>query len=108
MNNKVSSKKLFIGLGEVARDIIKHQQTLYVLSTEKQNSQFVNRVYQFDSGNSRLNKIIEFTSTAFARSFERYQHYFYFGLGSDINDKENWSIDELSPDTGKILRIRVN
>ena len=49
--------------------------------------------------------LFQFSLFTFARSFEEMNGDFYFGLGSEIRSSKKWSIDEISPDTGKIIKV---
>jgi len=50
-------------------------------------------------------EIFNFNQTTFARSFEYIDGDYYFGLGTEIDDPDNWSQKELSTYTGEILRL---
>ena len=51
-------------------------------------------------------EVLHFRAPTFARSFEVLDGDFYFGLGCEVADPDNWKAEELHPDTGEILRIR--
>ena len=51
-------------------------------------------------------EVLRFRAPTFARSFELLDGDFYFGLGCEIADPYNWTVEELHADTGEILRIR--
>jgi hypothetical protein len=52
-------------------------------------------------------EVLHFTALTFARAFEILNGDFYFGLGCDLKSRSEWSSKELSPDTGRLLRVRV-
>ncbi len=51
-------------------------------------------------------EVLHFTASTFARAFEILNGDFYFGLGCDVKSRSEWSSKELSPDTGRLLRVR--
>ncbi|WP_190275774.1 hypothetical protein [Thiorhodovibrio frisius] len=51
-------------------------------------------------------RILVFDYPTFARSFEEMNGDFYFGMGMEIVDENNWRRDELQAETGRILRVQ--
>ena len=51
-------------------------------------------------------EVLQFSAPTFARSFEILNDDFYFGLGSEVGNPEQWRQEELNPETGQIIRIR--
>ena len=63
-------------------------------------------VLKFKEGNfSRYEEIISFSYKTFARSFEKVNNCFYFGMGSEIEDSDSWNQTELKKETGEILKV---
>ncbi|UCG59968.1 MAG: hypothetical protein JSU70_10690, partial [Phycisphaerales bacterium] len=52
-------------------------------------------------------EVLHFSSPTFARSFEKLDGDFYFGLGCEVEDPRNWEDEELHPATGNILRVKA-
>ncbi len=51
-------------------------------------------------------KIVQFSSPTFARSFEVINKQFYFSLGSYIENPLSWKQEELDSRAGEMLRIK--
>lgn len=52
-------------------------------------------------------EVLHFSSPTFARSFEKLDGDFYFGLGCEVENPREWKDEELHPATGDILRVRA-
>lgn len=91
----------------VPRDILVRKGSILVLADRATSSGFVIKVFSLDaSARSGFSAILEFSHAGFARSFEESGGSFYFGMGSEIADPENWSQTELAEHTGDILRYK--
>lgn len=88
-------------------DLLLNGGYLYVLTSIKHGGDVKVRVLRSPVNNlANLSEVLEFTAKTFARSFEILGNDFYFGLGSEIENPEQWRQEELNPETGQILRIR--
>ncbi len=96
-------EKIALQKDYIPRDILIRDEKVYILVTKKIDDKFENIVLQYE--NNSLEKLINFEYNSFARSFEEYKNCFYFGIGSEINNPIKWSVDELSPSSGDILRV---
>ena len=106
--NRLAVKKINLGKGVIARDIIKRQNTLYVLATHKEQQGVNNMIFQAKPSNLRhWQKIISFHYPTFARSFELLKGYFYFGMGMDLNVPDEWKKSEMIKQTGDIVRLKT-
>ena len=91
----------------VPRDILVRDGSILVLADRATSGGFVIKVYGLDvSTLPDFSTVLEFTHAGFARSFEESRDSFYFGMGSEIADPENWSQTELAEHTGDILRYK--
>lgn len=105
VNNKLEIKKIEIRKEFVPRDILVREKNIYILVTKKEQSKNNISVLKFNNNNFLTYKeIISFSYSSFARSFEEFEGCFYFGMGSDIKSSKNWSIKELKPQTGDIVK----
>lgn len=105
--NAVTVRRINLPLAYTPRDFLIRGDTLYLLCTENINNGYLQKVIKtsiHDLNNYQV--VFHFSTSAFVRSFEEIDGDFYFGLGCDINNPRKWSHEEISPDTGKILRIR--
>ena len=92
-----SARALPLPGGALARDLVVHDNVLYVLASTQPTSRST-RVHVF--GTRDLQSFAEvcfFDAETFARSFETLNGDFYFGLGCDP--------DLLQPQTGRILKV---
>lgn len=85
-------------------DLLIHEERVYLLVELLEGDNRTTLVLVSDRL-QRFHEVLRFTSNAFARSFAIMDGEFYFGLGSEIRDPENWTQGELHEDTGKILRV---
>lgn len=85
-------------------DILKKENMLYLLAhdaSKKEVKVFFTKNDDFDS----FKEFFSFKSETFARSFELFEDKFYFSLGGEFKDTKNFSYDEISEETGKILQF---
>ncbi|RXK05097.1 hypothetical protein [Halarcobacter bivalviorum] len=96
--NKIELKK-----DEIPRDIIVRENKVYLLVSNKDK----NIIYtlEFKNDNYKTSKILSFSYKTFARSFEKYDNCFYFGMGSEIKNPKKWDLKELKIETGDILKV---
>jgi len=88
------------------RDMLVRKNKVYVLATCSVGKLVNNKVFMLDEKINNQQEILGFKSNTFARSFEYLEGYFYFGLGTDVKDRKNWDINELSDWAGIILKVR--
>jgi len=88
------------------RDIIVRGNTIYLLCSKEEEQEFRNIVLEANLHNpAQAKELFHFMSSAFARSFEEISGDFYFGLGYNVKSQRKWSVEEINPDTGRLLRI---
>jgi hypothetical protein len=66
------------------------------------NKVFISRVDDLE----HWYELVSFQYSTFARSFEFQNGDFYFGMGTEIEDPDNWSENELKEASGDILRLK--
>jgi hypothetical protein len=86
-------------------DLIVRDGRLYVLLGSPVDDGHLVRVLASDDLED-WTELLRFHASTFARSFEYLDGYWYFGLGCEVADPENWTVEELHPDTGVILGVR--
>jgi hypothetical protein len=88
-------------------DLLLNDNYLYILTAKQYGSSFVIRVFRSPASDlAACSEVFRFTGKTFARSFEMLDGDFYFGLGGEIENPKRWRQEELSPETGQILRLR--
>jgi hypothetical protein len=98
--NSIGDNSRIILPNEVALpiDMLARDQTLYVLAYHKgSSSQYKNYVYS-TTDLVHYNEVFRFTYNSFARSFEEYEGYFYFGIGCNTAP--------LPPEAGQVLKSK--
>jgi len=88
-----------------AWDLLCDGDTLYVLLDSPDAGGTTVRVTASTDG-VQWAEILHFRSKAFARSFALLEGDFYFGLGCEVSDPEKWTMEEVLPETGQILRVK--
>ncbi len=92
-----SARALPLPGGALARDLLVHDDVLYVLGSTQPSSRST-RVHVFATRDlTTFSELCFFDAGTFARSFEMLDGDFYFGLGCDP--------ELLHPDTGQILKV---
>ncbi len=95
-----------IGLEGNPRDILVRGRSILVLTDKDTEDGSLISVFRYDpNGTGEITSLLEFGYPGFARSFEEAKGSFYFGMGSEIPDPNNWSSDDLGAFTGDILKI---
>ncbi len=85
--------------GEIVRDVIAGEDgNLYVLTNVEQDPHHYTVVVHGTTDLSHWREVVRFKSDTFARSFERLNNDFYFGLGGDATAP--------SASVGNILRVK--
>lgn len=101
----VSIRPVPLEPGARAWDLLCGANILYVLSDRPDGEGTDVRVSATTDG-VHWAEILHFRSKAFARSFALLDGDFYFGLGCEVTDPQRWSLAELLPETGQILRVK--
>ena len=104
-NNNILSTKIDIDPRIKATDIIIRGDIFYILGYQKQGKRFLNSVIKVSLNSLTPKTIIQFKYPALVRSFEEINGDFYFGIGSDIKNARKWKQKEISPHTGRILKL---
>jgi hypothetical protein len=90
------------------RDLVYSEDALYLLATTSTEENYLITVYKIDTpGENEAEPLFYFSYNTFARSFEKQKNKFYFGMGCEINDPNNWDLSELNPGTGDILKVEL-
>ena len=92
-------KEIKLPGGALGEDVLIINNKLYVLANKKKRGdRFIVYVYKTDRIGNKIKwqKVLQFTSSNQARSFEYLDDKFYFGLGQDYGDRINRSGDILS------------
>ena len=104
VGKNIDVKKVTLSNQYKVWDILKKESTLYLLAydeTKKEVKVFFTKNGNFES----FKEYFSFKSETFARSFELFEDKFYFSLGGEFKDSKNFSYDEISEDTGKVLQF---
>jgi len=86
-------------------DIVVKNENIYILCYSAFKEEISVHHAKTDNVTS-FKKIVHFSSTTFARSFEVIDDDFYFGLGCKVGDTSKWDVAELDDSCGDILRIK--
>lgn len=105
--NKFNAKRIELKDGYTPRDIIKREETLYILASKKSGESVNIQVLACGIHDvTNLNVLFSFNYNSFARSFELLDGSFYFGIGSDVDEGDVWKMEDIKKETGNILRYR--
>ena len=88
-------------------DLFARDGKIYVLASldKGEGSEVTNVIYESNDA-VRWRELARFTSPTFARSFETIDGAWYVALGCKLeNPRGKWSHGDISPDTGRLLRI---
>ena len=103
--NKVKIQRINLPKYYRPWDIIVRNTDVYILCYSLLKSR-VSVMHAKTNTLEEWRELLYFKSKSFARSFELLDGDFYFGIGSEVDSYKNWMQDELSPDTGNILRVK--
>ena len=101
IDKNLNISKVKLNKNVIPRDIIIRGENIFLLASKKNNV----IVYRITSKSLSVSHHLSFEYPTFARSFEEFEGCFYFGMGSDIKRAKNWSIEELKPQTGDIIKV---
>jgi len=88
-------------------DIIVQDGSAYLLlQDESKDKDCIIRVWT-SKNLQNWSELFHFKYNTFARSFELLDGDFYFGMGCEVKDAAKWSQDELKPESGNIIRIKL-
>lgn len=104
--NNIIVKKVKIPKYYIPRDILVRDDKFYLLISKKNKADTTIKVLIY-SINDLVNhqEVVFFNYDTFARSFEKVNNKFYFGMGSDLKNKKTWQQYELIESTGNILVV---
>lgn len=105
IKNNLKAKKIDLN-GFIPNDIIKRDNKIFVLASKKNSLNTKNAVFVMDVANLKPKELFFFTNNTFARSFELFGGKFYFGMGSDVDEGDNWKISDIKKETGNILAYK--
>ncbi|MGD8778395.1 MAG: hypothetical protein PVH88_05480 [Ignavibacteria bacterium] len=91
--------------GYLPWDIIHRSDMTYVLLNKKINEEKYTTMVYASNDLERWERVLEFNYTTFSRSFETMNNEYYFGLGCEIQNPQEWSEKELRKETGTILKV---
>lgn len=107
-NDQLEIEKISLPKGYLPRDILVRDTHFYLLASKaKGKNRYDNRVLRIPAARqeaARTTEVQQFDYSGFARSFEQANNCFYFGIGGEVENPDNWSPDEISPATGEIIR----
>lgn len=106
-NNKIAAKKIRLKEGYIPRDIIKRGGIIYLLTSKTTLKNTHIEVLEFGTKNlTTYKELFSFNYPTFARSFELLEGVFYFGMGCDVDEGDNWKISDIKKETGDIIAYR--
>jgi len=106
VKNQLKAKRIALAEGLIPRDIIQSEGHFWLLASKQNAKGYINYILTTDMNNlSEWREYFSFEYKGFARSFEKVQQDFYFGMGSDIASPKNWQQQELLVETGDILKL---
>ncbi len=108
-NSSLESQKITLENGYIPRDILVDDEFIYLLVSVDLNDTTTIKVLKSDKNNIAFEDMLSFSYATFARSFEKLDDYFYFGMGSDLanpTDPDDSENDNLATQTGDILKMR--
>ncbi len=92
----------------IPRDIIKRNDTIYLLVSKENRYDTSMKVLKLNTHDLRKKELVlTFDYPTFARSFELIEDTFYFGMGSDVDEGDDWNILDIKRETGDILKYKV-
>ncbi|DAB28311.1 MAG: hypothetical protein A2513_08825 [Sulfurimonas sp. RIFOXYD12_FULL_33_39] len=106
-NGNLYSKRVKLKDGYIPRDIIKRDDTIYVLSSKsvKENTEI--EVLEFKTDDlTKYKKLFSFEYPTFARSFELLDGAFYFGMGCDVDEGDIWKMSDIKKESGDLVVYR--
>ncbi len=106
--SNVKVKAITLPEDATPRDILIEGKDIYILASAKDIYAQPVTNYVFHANTSApetFTRYIQFQAGSFARAFELYQNTFYFGLGTEIADPEDWKLTELNDHAGEILKL---
>lgn len=104
-HNKFQSKRVKLDPNFIPRDILLHDDKVNLLVEDKQKNGTIIRVLESSVENLlEWKELFYFKYPTFARSFERVDNTFYFGMGCDI-DPQHWNVGQMPTQTGDIIKI---
>ncbi len=106
-NDKLNVKSIKLPDNYRPWDMITYKDNVYLLIEDRYKNE--TKVKVLKSSNSDLinwEKIVQFSSPTFARSFEIINKQIYFSLGSYLQNPLAWKQNELNNRTGEIIRIK--
>lgn len=100
-------EQVLLPAGETPWDLLRHEGYLYVLTGKRDGGAMRVKVLRAPVQDlANLREVLHFNAATFARSFEILGNDFYFGLGCEVENPKQWRQEELSPETGQILRVK--
>lgn len=106
-NGNLYSKKIKLKVGYTPRDIIKTDDTIYVLVSKEIQKHTNIGVLKFNI--DKLDDYVElftFDYPTFARSFELLDGSFYFGMGCDVDEGDVWKMSDIKKESGDLVVYR--
>ena len=101
----VSIRHVALPKASRAWDLLVDGDTLYLLTDVPDAEGTTVRILASSDGRAWSERL-HFRSRTFARSFTLLDGDFYFGLGCEVADPGQWTMQELPPETGNILRVK--
>ncbi len=102
--SEVNIKPIILEEDSIPYDIIIKKNYIYIL-TYNHAKEEISVFRALRKSPQKFKKLLYFSSSTFARSFERINSDFYFGLGCQVSDANHFDIAELDDQCGDILRV---
>ena len=90
----------------IPRDMSIIQNKIYLL-LQHLNTKPVKHTLAVIKDLKNVEELFDFDVSSFVRSFAIHDGSFYFSLGGEVANPWKWAPDEISPDTGKVYRIKM-
>jgi len=101
-NRKFTAKKIILPVNFLPRDIIQYKNKVYILANKLYKDWYTIKVFSVEK--TLPLEVLSYHYPTLARSFEKYNNCFYFGMGSDLTSLKNWKQKELKKETGDIIK----
>lgn len=107
LSGEISAKRISLPGSLVPWDFLVEKDILYVLAGNHDGRDALIQVLTAPFAEPyRPVEIFRFHYPSFARSFEVVNGDFYFGIGCEVKNPKSYTLDEIVPQTGNILRLK--
>lgn len=102
--NNISVEKASLPENAIPWDTYQSEEYVYILTNRNLGSK-TEVIILRSNDLKEWEELFYFESPVFARSFTLHQGIFYFSLGCEVADLQHWTADELTEQTGEILKL---